>query len=126
MFIVEVVDLPDGTVAVVHRPGLQVLDAIPPLLGGDLVSARIKIPKDVARQPRLCGALMEMFGPISALWKKSRKESKESGATLKYLQCRCPAQPGSGFQRVKRSPGGHVSQVQIPWVPPVRSRLWRR
>lgn len=48
--------LPGGTVAVVQRRGLLVLDAVPRLLGQDLVLALIEILVDGTGQLRLCSA----------------------------------------------------------------------
>lgn len=48
--------LPGGTVAVVQRRGLLVLDAVPGLLGQDLVPALVEILVDGTGQLRLCSA----------------------------------------------------------------------
>lgn len=48
--------LPGGTVAVVQRRGLLVLDAVPRLLGQDLVLALVEILVDGTGQLRLCSA----------------------------------------------------------------------
>lgn len=50
------VSLPGGTVAVVQRRGLLVLDAVPRLLGQDLVLALVEILVDGTGQLRLCSA----------------------------------------------------------------------
>lgn len=79
--------LPGGTVAVVQRRGLLVLDAVPRLLGQDLVLALVEILVDGTGQLRLCSAWK--FRSVTAAKKHELKHFRDVN-DVGYLQHSAP------------------------------------